>query len=96
MVRAALPVGSVPASGGFHAWLPMPPAQARRLADAAATMGVMITPPAAVMVDPAADPCGIRLCLGAPPPEALARALDIVGQLLVHGTAGDRAMTAVI
>lgn len=43
--------------------------------------GVGVTPPSAVMVDPDADPTGLRLCLGAPSRADLERALKTLAGL---------------
>ncbi|MBN8939339.1 MAG: PLP-dependent aminotransferase family protein [Rhizobiales bacterium] len=97
MARAALPDRlQAPETEGFHAWLPMPAAAAQRLAEAAGALGVMVTPPSALAVDPARDPGGVRLCLGAPPPDELARGLAVIGRLLAPATAGLDRMPAVI
>lgn len=64
--------------GGYHAFLPLP----RQLADAvvlaAASDGVELTPPAAVMADPASPRSGIRICLGGPSWAGLSRGLVTV------------------
>lgn len=97
MANAALPGRlRVSETSGFHAWLPMPTMAAQRLAEAAAALGVMVTPPSALAVDPAMDPGGIRLCLGGPSPEELTRGLGIVSRLLAQATAGLDRMPTVI
>ena len=82
LARALLPQAVVPASHpGFHVWLPMPLVAAERLARRAERAGVGVTPPSAVMVDPDADPAGLRLCLGAPSRSDLERALKTLAGL---------------
>lgn len=61
--------------GGYHVWLPMPRPVAEIFYLTAAALGVAVTPPEAVMVDPAEADGGVRLCLGGPSLEALTRAL---------------------
>ncbi|QCI65441.1 PLP-dependent aminotransferase family protein [Phreatobacter stygius] len=97
MARAALP-GQLAASGsnGFHAWLPMPMAAALHVAEGAAALGVMVTPPSALAVDPTVQLSGIRLCLGAPPPDELAHGLAVIAKLLAQGAGGDYGLPAVI
>jgi DNA-binding transcriptional MocR family regulator len=75
------------AGDGFHLWLPMSLAAAASLAQGAAARGVMVTPPAAVMVDADDRAAGVRLCIGAPSREDLMRALRII-RLLFDGSAG--------
>ncbi|AZO77245.1 MULTISPECIES: PLP-dependent aminotransferase family protein [unclassified Bosea (in: a-proteobacteria)] len=90
MARAVLESRIMSASGaGFHLWLPMSLADAASLAQGAAARGVMVTPPAAVMVDENDRAAGVRLCIGAPSREDLKRALRII-RLLLDGGAEDR------
>lgn len=90
MAQAILGSSIRPASGaGFHLWLPMSLADAASLAQRAAARGVMVTPPAAVMVDENDRAAGVRLCMGAPSREDLMRALRIIRSLL-DGGAEDR------
>ncbi|CAN7208843.1 PLP-dependent aminotransferase family protein [Bosea sp. LjRoot90] len=90
MALAVLESRILPASGaGFHLWLPMSLADAASLAQGAAARGVMVTPPAAVMVDENDRAAGVRLCMGAPSREDLMRALRII-RLLLDGGAEDR------
>ncbi|WID96942.1 aminotransferase class I/II-fold pyridoxal phosphate-dependent enzyme [Bosea vestrisii] len=90
VVHAVLGSTIQPASGaGFHLWLPMSLADAASLAQGAAARGVMVTPPAAVMVDENDRAAGVRLCIGATSRENLMRALRII-RLLLDGGAEDR------
>lgn len=66
---------------GFHAWLPMPTDEAERLASAAVTMSVIVTPPRLPLVDPSATSGGIRLCLGSPTLDKLKEALSLLASL---------------
>lgn len=87
MARAILGSSVQPQSGtGFHLWLPMSLAAAASLAQGAAARGVMVTPPAAVMVDENDRAAGVRLCVGAPSREDLMRALRIIRPLLENRT----------
>lgn len=67
----------------FHAWLPMPRSKAEQFAATATALGVAVTAPDSVTVDPRDDDIGIRLCLGGPSQEDLKKALialaDLVG-----------------
>jgi DNA-binding transcriptional MocR family regulator len=51
---------------GFHAFLPLPRAEAERLAAACAGAGIAVTLPRAITADRAVRDSGLRLCLGAP------------------------------
>lgn len=55
----------VPEGRGYHLWLPMPMAEALRVEEAAADLGILVTPPGSTAVSPQAGG-GIRLCLGGP------------------------------
>ena len=73
------------ADTGYHAFLPLPRAVADAVVLAAAARGVELTEPVSMMADPNGPRSGIRLCLGAPSYDDLARGLgvvaDIVGRL---------------
>jgi DNA-binding transcriptional MocR family regulator len=77
--------------GGYHAFLPLP----RQLADAAvlaaASDGVGLTAPAAVMADPASPRSGIRVCLGGPPWGELSRGLATLRTVLERAGNAQRA-----
>ena len=73
---------SASANAGFHLWLPLALPRAERLARRAAEVGIMVTPPAAVMVSGSEGSAGIRLCLGGPSRESLTRALRTLRRLL--------------
>jgi DNA-binding transcriptional MocR family regulator len=95
IARAAL--GSAMAPPGapqtLHVWLPMPLLEAERVAGRALRAGVMVTPPDAPMMSPAAAG-GLRLCLGAvSSQEMLRQALDVVKVALGRdGSGGSRAI----
>jgi DNA-binding transcriptional MocR family regulator len=74
--------------GAYHAWLPMPRHAASQFSIVAASLGIAVTPPEAVMVDPEEDDSGIRLCLCGPPLDVLTKALTLlsgVGHFLAPG-----------
>ncbi|WP_210249967.1 PLP-dependent aminotransferase family protein [Labrys sp. KNU-23] len=85
--RSALAAERLPAqaslkvNGGFHAWLPMPADAAERFVARAALHGVALMPARAAMADPAALQGGVRISLGAPAIDQLARALGILADL---------------
>jgi DNA-binding transcriptional MocR family regulator len=66
----------------YHLWVPMPRAEADHLAAAAASLGIRVTPPESVMVDPGDPASGIRLCLGGPSLEDLTEGLTLLGRLM--------------
>ncbi len=67
---------------GFHIWLPMTVTDADSIVQAAAAAGVLLTPAAAFLPDPAARMSGLRLCLGGPDLDELTQGLKIVKRLL--------------
>jgi DNA-binding transcriptional MocR family regulator len=71
-----------PSGKSFHIWLPMPRSEAERIVEDMAQEGVLLTPPASVLVDGTASESGIRLCLGVPSLDELHRALAIMKQKL--------------
>ncbi|MFN7305902.1 MAG: PLP-dependent aminotransferase family protein [Acetobacteraceae bacterium] len=71
-----------PSGKSFHVWLPMPRSEAERLVEDMAQEGVLLTPPASVLVDGTDSESGIRLCLGVPALEELHHALAIMKQKL--------------
>jgi len=73
--------------GAYHAWLPMPRHVASQFSIAAASLGVAVTPPEAIMVDPKEDSSGIRLCLGGPPFDELTKALTLLSGVGHAGSA---------
>lgn len=66
---------------GYHVWLPMKIAQARRLEDAAKALGVLVTPPLSTCASTETEEGGIRLCLGAPSISDLSSALSAIARL---------------
>lgn len=64
----------------FHAWMPMPHAQAEAFAASAELMGVLVSRPDAVRANQDDDDTGIRLCLGGPSFDELSRALSILAK----------------
>lgn len=66
----------------YHLWLPMPREAADQLAAAAASVGIRVTPPESVMVDPGDPASGIRLCLGGPSLEEVREGLALLGRLI--------------
>lgn len=71
-----------PCGKSFHVWLPMPRSEAERLVVGMAQEGVLLTPPASVLVDETDAESGIRLCLGVPSLDDLHHALAIMKQKL--------------
>lgn len=71
-----------PSGKSFHVWLPMPRSEAERIVEDMAQEGVLLTPPASVLVDGTDSESGIRLCLGVPSLDELHRALAIMKQKL--------------
>ena len=71
----------------YHAFLPLPRAVADAVVLAAATRGVELTEPASMMADPDSPRSGIRLCLGGPSYDDLARGLGIVADLVGRAAA---------
>ncbi|MFS2127160.1 PLP-dependent aminotransferase family protein [Pseudomonas sp. Pseusp97] len=66
----------------YHLWLPMPREAADRLAAAAASVGIRVTPPESVMVDPGDPASGIRLCLGGPSFEDVTEGLTLLARMM--------------
>ncbi|MFV3307912.1 PLP-dependent aminotransferase family protein [Pseudomonas sp. NY15181] len=66
----------------YHVWLPMPRDTANRLAAAAAALGIRVTAPESVMVEPSDQAAGIRLCLGGPLLEDLTQGLTLLARLV--------------
>jgi len=64
----------------FHAWIPMPHAQAEAFVSSAEMMGVIVTPPDAMRADRQDKSTGIRLCLGGPSIDELSRGLSILAK----------------
>lgn len=65
----------------FHIWLPMPAPVAKKFADAAAGLGIAVTPPEAMLVNPSDADSGVRLCLGIPSWDELTQALQLLADL---------------
>ncbi|WP_241562738.1 PLP-dependent aminotransferase family protein [Streptomyces hoynatensis] len=73
----------------YHCWWELPaPWRADTFVAAAARHGIALTPAAAFAVGPAHAPAAVRLALGSPPKDTLARALDTLAGL-AHGTPED-------
>lgn len=66
----------------YNVWLPMDRDAANRFVADAATGGIRLTPPDAMMVDPEDQASGVRLCLGGPSFDDLTGALTILAGLL--------------
>lgn len=65
----------------YNVWLPMERDAAGRLLSAATAIGIKLTPPDSMMVDPDDRASGIRLCLGGPSFEDLTEALTLLAGL---------------
>ncbi len=66
----------------YNVWLPMKREAANGLVAAAAEIGLKLTQPEAMMVDPQDERSGLRICLGAPDFEDLGDALKLLAELL--------------
>jgi DNA-binding transcriptional MocR family regulator len=77
---------------GFHVWLPMMASSATAIAGAAASLGVIVLPPVATMVNREALHGGIRLSLGGPTLEELTRALTTIESLVGGGKVGEKSV----
>lgn len=85
LARSVLGGAIAPASlHGHHVWLPMERDAALLVAATARGMGVAVTPPRSTAVDPEAHGSGIRLCIGTPPPDALASGLVTLSTIRSH------------
>lgn len=82
LARALIGPALVTADTGYHAFLPLPRTVADAVVLAAASRGVELTEPAAMMADPSSPRSGIRLCLGAPTYDDLARGVGIVAEIV--------------
>jgi DNA-binding transcriptional MocR family regulator len=83
-------------SPAFHIWLPMERAAAEQAALMAATQGVVVTAPRAVLTDPEASESGVRLCLGVPTREQLAEALQRLSRMWQTSVLKSRAQTVMV
>ena len=68
--------------GAYNTWPPMERDAANRVASVAAAMGIKLTPPESMMVNPEDRASGIRLCLGGPSFDDLPEALTLLAGLL--------------
>ena len=59
-------------------------------------MGVIVTPPAALLVDPSAKEAGIRLCIGSPSIGDLESALMRINGLLTKRAAEDTGLMMIV
>lgn len=83
LARKMLPAGMQSSDiTGFHAWLPMPTAEADRLTQRLATMGVIVMGPRAALTNPDAVNSGIRISIGSPAIADLQQALSIIASLV--------------
>lgn len=70
----------------FFCWWELPaPWRAEAFAGAAAGLGITVTPGAVFATAPDATPAAVRLGLASPPPDELARALDVLADLARRG-----------
>lgn len=72
---------------GYHVWLPMRASEAQRLAQAARTLGVLVTPPTSTAAT-SDEHGGVRLCLGPPSMSDLSTALSAVSRLQMEELRG--------
>ncbi|MBX6750133.1 MAG: hypothetical protein IRY85_10775, partial [Micromonosporaceae bacterium] len=87
LARTMIGPALLTADTGYHAFLPLPRTVADAVVLAATTRGVDLTEPASMMADPNSPRSGIRLCLGAPSYDDLARGLGIVADIVVRAGA---------
>ena len=83
-------------TAGFHIWLPMPMTDAESLRERAAAVGVVVTPPSALLVDPNAKEAGIRLCIGSPSIGELESALMRINGLLTKRAVEDSGLMMIV
>lgn len=76
-----------PSHDGFHVWLPMPRDKADQFARGAAGMGITLTHPDLLCVDPNDPASGIRICLGGPSLAELTRGLETLASLHSNSSA---------
>lgn len=76
-----------PSHDGFHVWLPMPRDEADRFVRGAAGMGVVLTHPDLLSVDPNDSASGVRICLGGPSFSELTRGLEALASLHANSSA---------
>ncbi|WP_433469691.1 PLP-dependent aminotransferase family protein [Spirillospora sp. CA-128828] len=70
----------------YFCWWDLPrPWRAETFVAAAARRGIAVTPAAAFVVGNSAAPRAVRFGLASPPPEALARALDVLAEIAAAG-----------
>ena len=74
----------------------MPMTDAESLMERAAAMGVIVTPPSALLVDPSAKEAGIRLCIGSPSIGDLESALMRINGLLTKRAAEDTGLMMIV
>ena len=95
LVRAILPEARIfSAARGFHLWLAMPLPEASALVRALAGDGVILPAPERFTSDPEDAYSGLRISIGAPPLEALERALHLIRRRLDAAQASEQAGTA--
>ena len=76
-----VPTRSIAVADGFHAWLPMPTAEAEEFVLRAASMGILLMPAKAPMTDLASQDGGVRISLGGHDLALLEKALTVLGKL---------------
>jgi DNA-binding transcriptional MocR family regulator len=67
----------------LHCWLPMSHSKAERFVLTASALGIALTAPSSLVVDPEDEAIGVRLCLGGCSPDDLKSALFVISDLLV-------------
>jgi DNA-binding transcriptional MocR family regulator len=72
---------SVPSYPGHHLWMPMPLNEAQMLHEAAAAIGILLTPPATTAATSEVECSGIRICMGAVSVSDLSSALTTLARL---------------
>lgn len=85
-----------PQYDGFHVWLPMPRDKADRFAKSAADLGIVLTRPEMLMVDPSDVQSGIRICLGGPTLSELTSGLETLAFLHTNSSAPAESRNALV
>ncbi|MGE5722586.1 MAG: PLP-dependent aminotransferase family protein [Sphingomonadales bacterium] len=85
-----------PSHDGFHVWMPMPRDEADQFVRGAAGLGIMLTQPDTLSVDPNDLVSGVRICLGGPSLSELTRGLEALASLHAYSSASSASPSAPI
>jgi DNA-binding transcriptional MocR family regulator len=83
LATALCPGVVIPATPGFHVWLPMPVQDAEHLVSRASAAGIALMPARAPLLTENAAIGGVRISLGGPSIETLSRALSTLAGAIV-------------